>query len=551
MLRLKVEDRPTPKEVYNWRVYLASAVAAFAAVFIGYDGAFIGTALSFASFKEEFGLVGLPAKKLADISANVVSSYQAGAIAGVVVGYPVGIFLGRRWGLVGAACVFSIGAGIMLAANSSTGLGPIYAGRVLAGAGIGAASNLAPLYISEVAPPAVRGQMLALYEIGWQVGAVVGFWINKGAQDNIARGHTQWLLSFAVQLVPSGIFLAGLFFLVESPRWLIRRGRREEGLKKLCYLRQLPLDHVYMREEIEMIDAAIEEDERILGTGFWAPFKVFRNRALLYRLVLTCALFAWQNGTGINAINYYSPTILRNMGITGQNTSLLTTGVFGSIKCGLSIVWAFFLVETMGRRKMLMIGAVGSSLSMLVIAGITKTVDPVANPTTSIPPSGIASLAFLYVWTIFYAVSWNGTPWVVVAESFSGSIQPVAQVFGAGSNWLWNFVISRATPTMFLNMGASGFGVFLFFGLCTAAAVPYVYFLLPETKSVPREEVDRLFRKGLTPRHANKIVLAELAAERESHTGAYAGGQGLGSSGLGSEKDKGEEEFFEGARSTA
>lgn len=85
------------------------------------------------------------------------------------------------------------------------------------------------------------------------VGAVVGFWINKGAQDNIAPGHTQWLLSFAVQLVPSGIFLAGLFFLVESPRWLIRRGRREEGLKKLCYLRQLPLDHVYMREEIEMV----------------------------------------------------------------------------------------------------------------------------------------------------------------------------------------------------------------------------------------------------------------------------------------------------------
>ena len=85
------------------------------------------------------------------------------------------------------------------------------------------------------------------------------------------------------------------------------------------------------------------------------------------------------------------------MGITGQNTSLLTTGVFGSIKCGLSIVWAFFLVETMGRRKMLMIGAVGSSLAMLVIAGITKTVDPVANPTTSVPPSGIASLAFLYV----------------------------------------------------------------------------------------------------------------------------------------------------------
>jgi len=85
------------------------------------------------------------------------------------------------------------------------------------------------------------------------------------------------------------------------------------------------------------------------------------------------------------------------MGITGQNTSLLTTGVFGSLKCGLSIVWAFFLVESMGRRKMLMIGAVGASIGMAVIAGITGVVDPVANPSTSVPPSAMASLAFLYV----------------------------------------------------------------------------------------------------------------------------------------------------------
>lgn len=203
--------------------------------------------------------------------------------------------MGRRWGLIGAASVFSIGAGIMLAATSSTGLAPIYAGRVLAGAGIGAASNLAPLYISEIAPPAIRGQLLALYEIGWQIGALVGyvlaswlaagatvadpslflpaspssastyayvdvahshaysFWINYGASRTIEPGRTQWLLSFAVQLVPSGIFLAGLWFLVESPRWLIRKGRREEGLKKLAYLRQLPIDHEYLQEEIQMV----------------------------------------------------------------------------------------------------------------------------------------------------------------------------------------------------------------------------------------------------------------------------------------------------------
>jgi MFS family permease len=170
-----VEDRPTPREVYNWRVYLLAAVASFTSCMIGYDSAFIGTTLSLQSFQDEFNWESLNSDL---ISANIVSLYQAGAFFGALFAYPIGHFWGRRWGLMFSALIFFLGAGMMLGANGDRGLGLIYGGRVLAGIGVGAGSNICPIYISEMAPPAIRGRLVGVYELGWQIGGVVGFWIN-------------------------------------------------------------------------------------------------------------------------------------------------------------------------------------------------------------------------------------------------------------------------------------------------------------------------------------------------------------------------------------
>lgn len=161
------------------------------------QSAFIGTTISLPSFREEFGLENESAAKLATVSANVVSVYQAGSFFGAFAGYPVGYFLGRKWGLVLAGVVFCIGALIQCLASHKTGLGIMYAGRVIVGFCIGIASNLAvilvrsgfrksladkhclqPIYISEVSPAAIRGRLIGLYELGWQIGAVIGFFIN-------------------------------------------------------------------------------------------------------------------------------------------------------------------------------------------------------------------------------------------------------------------------------------------------------------------------------------------------------------------------------------
>lgn len=115
--------------------------------------------------------------------------------------------------------------------------------------------------------------------------------------------HHQWLIPFAVQLIPGGLLLIGSFFIKESPRWLFSKGRREEALRNLCWIRTLPAEDIYLVEEVALIDAALEAQRSSIGMGFWAPFKaVGKSRAIQWRFVLGGLLFMWQNGSGINAI---------------------------------------------------------------------------------------------------------------------------------------------------------------------------------------------------------------------------------------------------------
>ncbi|GAA5825539.1 hypothetical protein JCM5353_002332 [Sporobolomyces roseus] len=512
------EDRPTPKAIYNWRVYSCAIVAATAAIMIGYDSAFIGTSISLASFKQEFGLTlaDKTAKEFAAISANIVSTYQGGCFFGSLLGYPLGQLLGRKMGLLVSSLVFCLGAGVMLAADGARGLGPIYGGRIVAGLGIGAASNLTPLYISEISPPAIRGQLVGMYEIGWQIGGLVGFWINYGVTQHIPSSRKQWLIPFAVQLIPGGMFLAGIpFFIKESPRWLITRNRRDEAVKNLCFIRNLSPQEPYLINEINEIDVQVEHDRTAVGSGFWAPFRqVFGKGFLFRRMLITTSLFMWQNGTGINAINYYSPTFFRSIGVAGTSAGLLTTGIFGVIKTVLALVWCFFVIDHFGRRGILLVGSVGGAISMYIIGGYLSAANIPAVPTGDLSSGGVACMFFFYLWTAFYAVSWNGTPWVVNSEAFPGAVRQVTQCLAASSNWLWNFVISRATPTMFLRMGNRGFGVYLFFATMQVLSVPFIVLLLPETKGVPLEAMDRLWAESNTWQ-ANSLLMKQLRQEHQ------------------------------------
>ncbi|KAI5917923.1 general substrate transporter [Camillea tinctor] len=515
------EDRPTPKSVYNWRVYASASIASFASCMIGYDSSFIGTTLALPSFIDEFGFNELDTEEKNLTSANIVSLYQAGAFFGSLFAYISTYHLGRRKSLFVFVAIFVLGAGLMLGANGERGLGLILGGRVLAGIGVGAASMIVPIYISELSPPAIRGRLVGIYELGWQLGGLVGFWINYGVNTTLPANRTQWLIPFAVQLIPAGLLFFGTFWIRESPRWLFSANRREEAIENLCWIRQLDRNDVYIIEEIGFIDDDIERYRREVGSGFWKPFAAIKKREVQWRLFLGSMLFLWQNGSGINAINYYSPTVFKSLGISGTNASFLTTGIFGVVKTVVSFIWLLSLIDHMGRRSLLMAGGIGGSLCMWFIGAYICVADPTRNPTDGLTPAGIAAIFFFYLWTAFYTPSWNGTPWVLNSEIFDQSTRSLGQASAAASNWFWNFIISRFTPQMFETME---YGVYFFFASLMLLSVVFVYFLIPETKGVPLEAMDRLFEVKPVFK-AHKKIMEELKEQDEAfrsqmHNGA-------------------------------
>ncbi|CAI4212024.1 unnamed protein product [Parascedosporium putredinis] len=486
LLTLK-EDRPTPKEVYNWRVYACAAVASFASCLIGYESAFFGTTLALPSFTSEFKFSTYEPNDLALLKQNIVSVYQAGAFFGSLAAFVSSYYLGRRYSLVLFNAIFAVGCIMQLACTGDKGLGLIIGGRVLGGFGVGGCSNMTPIYISELSPPAVRGRLVGFYELGWQIGGLVGFWINYGINTTMAPSHSQWLIPFGVQLIPSGLLFIGCFFIPESPAGSCPR---------------IPVDHPYMQEELALIDDDLERYHREVGAGFWKPFKALKDRAVQWRFLLGGLLFVFQNGSGINAINYYSPTVFRSIGIQGTNTSFLTTGIFGVVKTVLTFVWLLFLIDHAGRRIMLIVGSIGGSLCMWFIGALQRR--------------HRRHLLLLPLDRLLHPLV-ERHPWVVNSEMFNQNTRSLGQANAAANNWFWNFIIARFTEQMF---NAWGYGVYFFFASLMILSSIFVFFFIPETKSIPLERMDRLFAIKPTWR-AHGVLMQELSQEEiraDSHS---------------------------------
>ncbi|EMG50060.1 hypothetical protein G210_4921 [Candida maltosa Xu316] len=507
----KIEDRPTPPQVYNYRIYMTAIMASAAAIIIGYDSGFIGGTVALQSFKNDFGLDDSPHSNY--VVSNVISVFHVGCFFGALFSYPSSHYFGRRIPLIFAATLITVGCAIMLASSKSNGLGPIYAGRVMAGIAIGYSTNLTVVYISEISPPAIRGQLIASYEIGWRIGDLVGFWINYGVDSHIPVGKQQWFIPFAIQLIPAGLFFFGSFFMKESPRWLMQVGRYDEAIKNLTWLRQLPEDDEYIIYEVNQVKQSIEEQKQKVGLGLFDPFfeVFFHNKLILRRLFVTVMIFIFCNFMGIQAINYYSPVIFRGLGVKGTNASLFSTGMFGVVKFGCTFIYILFIVDTFGRRIAFMVSSAVCSICFWYIGAYLKIDDP-TKPGAVAGPAGRAAMGMMYIWIASFISAWSGGPFVVGSEVFDQNIRTFVQAINAAMQWVAIFVMSRWTSNM---IKAMSYGIYFFFASLALLSIPFIFFFLPETKGVALEDMDRLFSPDLPAWKAHKVVMASVKHETE------------------------------------
>jgi len=437
---------------------------------------------------------------------------ELGAWIGTLINGYVADAAGRRWSVVIACVVFTVG---VIVQALVTNYAYILAGRFVTGIGVGAFSMLVPLYNAELAPPEVRGALVALQQLAITFGIMVSYFIGYGTNyigggdesiKNGAMHDASWLVPICIQLIPSTILAVGMIaFMPQSPRHLMNKGREEECLNTLARLRGCSKDDLRVRIEFLEIKAlrefevqrSIELFPQYQDGSFKSNFMIglndykslLTNQSLRKRTMIAVLTMVFQQWNGVNAILYYAPFIFQGVGITGGTLSLLATGVVGIVMF-LATIPAVLYVDRFGRKTILIVGGIGMAVSHFIVAGITGAYQ---GDFGNHQGAAWTAVVFIWLYAIHFGYSWGPVAWIIISEVFPLGLRAKGVSIGGSSNWLNNFAVALSTSPF---IDVSQFGAFIFFGAVTTIGVIWVHFFVPETKGRTLEEMDELFGSG-------------------------------------------------------
>jgi len=449
-------------------VYVAAVFAALGGLLFGYDTGVISGALIF--IKREFGLTTL-AEEI------VVSGVLLGATLGAIVGGKAADLFGRRRVLLVTAAIFGIGA---LASAVAPSPSVLIVSRVVLGLAIGLASTNVPVYLSEVAPPHARGWVVSLFQLAVTVGIVVAY-----LTDYAFAGVEGWRWMLGLAVAPALVFGIGMFFLPETPRWLVRRGQHEVAHRVLVRIRELPDVNI----EIEEIKASLAQQAE---SGHWTDLL---RRQVRPALVVGLGLAVFQQITGINTVIYYAPRILQTAGLNSASGAILATVGVGVVNVGMTIL-AMFLVDRAGRRPLLLVGIAG----MIITLGMLGL-------SFRYPSGQLAWIAVICLmgYVASFAISLGPIFWLLIAEIYPLKIRGLAEGTAATFNWASNLVVSLTFLTLVEKLGASS--TFFLYALASVASWIFAYYFVPETKGRTLEQIEAFWRA----RHRARRTVARFS----------------------------------------
>ncbi|SER33887.1 MFS transporter, SP family, arabinose:H+ symporter [Gracilibacillus ureilyticus] len=444
-----------------WYVILIAASAGMAGLLYGFDTAVISGAIGYL-------------QDLYDLSPAmegwVISCVMIGGVIGVALSGFLSDKFGRKNILMVSAIFFIISAlGSAFAIDVTT----LVLARILGGFGIGFASALSVTYISECAPPAIRGRLGSMYQLFTILGICATFYINYGVANSGTyewglEAGWRWMLGYGT--IPGIIFLFLLFFIPESPRYLIQKGKDQEAYQ---ILKRINGEEIAKKEEKD-IKASIKAEQSSSAKELLKP-------GLRMAMGVGVFLALFNQVIGMNAVTYYGPDIFRSVGFE-NNTEFLATSIIGSVQVVFTIV-AILLIDKLGRKKLMAIGSSFMAIFMLLIGSVFYF---------SPANAGVLLIILIAGFTASFCISMGPIPWIMIPEIFPNHLR--AKAVGIATIFLWgaNWAIGQFTPVLINNMGSAF--TFWMFAVINVICFIFVMTIVPETKNKTLEEIGEIWK---------------------------------------------------------
>ncbi len=466
-------DSNQPSQENTARVILLSAVAAIGGFLFGFDSGVINGTVGALQQAFDSDAVGTGFNVASMLLGCAVGAFFAGSLADK---------FGRKTMLLSTAVAFIVSAwGSGLSSSSAE----FVFFRILGGLAVGGASILAPAYISEIAPPKIRGRLASLQQLMIVIGLFVAFFSNYtiaglagGASETFWAGFGAWRWMFWVEIIPASIFLIGLLFIPESPRYLVAAGQYTKAESILAKLTNIEKARVLVEE----IKVTVFEKRKPRFTDIFISGK-FNVHPIVW---VGIALAMLQQFTGINVVFYYGAVLWQAAGFT-EADALLTNVISGSVNVLFTFV-AIALIDKVGRKPLLLVGAMGQAVMLAAMAFIFTTGDLTPEGALNLSArQGIYALIAANMYIAFFAFSWGPVMWVMLGEMFPNRFRGAALAVCGLAQWGSNFLITISFPVLLTSIGLGfSYGIYAAFGII---AFIFVKKFIIETKGKTLEEM--------------------------------------------------------------